>query len=410
MRRRISIVGPGQSGLQLGLGLIQKGYDVTLYSNRTPEQIKNGKIMSSQCMFDMALQNERDIGVNYWDTTCPPVEGIGFTMANPEKPGEKLFSWASKLAAPAQAVDQRVKMPFWMEKLEEKGGKIIIKDVNQEDLEAISAQSELTLIAAGKGDIARLFERDAEKSMYDKPMRALALTYIKGMEPMKPFSRVSFNLIPGVGEYFVFPCETITGCCEAMVFEGLPGGPMDCWDNLKTPQEHLEKSLDILKTFLPWEYERCKNVTLTDDNGILSGRFAPTIRKPVATLPSGRKVFGVADVVVLNDPITGQGSNNASKCTKIYFDSILERGDKSFDQAWMNETFNKYWEAIKDVALWTNTLLTPPPPPHILKFLSAAASQPKLAHLFVNNFNDPRKFFPWWLDPVKTDELIASNA
>lgn len=275
MSRKVSIVGAGQSGLQLGLGLVKKGYDVTIYSNRTPEQIKYGKVMSSQCMFDMALENERELDINYWEDTCPPVEGLGVTVPNPEKPGEKLFTFAGKLEKNAYAVDQRIEMPFWMEKFEELGGKIIIKDVDENDLEDITAQSDLTILAAGKGSIVQMFERDAEKSMYDKPMRALALTYVKGMTPNKPFSKVAFNLIPGVGEYFVFPSETINGPCEIMVLEGIVGGPMDCWQDIKTPEEHLAKSLEILKTYLPWEYERCQNVELTDDNGILSGRLPP---------------------------------------------------------------------------------------------------------------------------------------
>ncbi|UMO20060.1 hypothetical protein L2Z36_09345 [Acinetobacter baumannii] len=33
--RRIAIVGAGQSGLQLGLGLLDTGYDVTMITNRT---------------------------------------------------------------------------------------------------------------------------------------------------------------------------------------------------------------------------------------------------------------------------------------------------------------------------------------------------------------------------------------
>jgi hypothetical protein len=64
------------------------------------------------------------------------------------------------------------------------------------------------------------------------------------------------------------------------------------------------------------EAERCRDIELTDGNGILAGRFAPTVRKPVAKLPSGRCIFGMADVVVLNNPITGQGSNNAAKCAR----------------------------------------------------------------------------------------------
>ncbi|WP_426038355.1 styrene monooxygenase/indole monooxygenase family protein [Cypionkella sp. TWP1-2-1b2] len=151
------------------------------------------------------------------------------------------------------------------------------------------------IIASGKGDVGRLFLRDAEKSSFDKPIRALALTYVTGMTPRQPYSAVEFNLIPGVGEYFVFPALITTGPCEIMVMEGVPGGPMDCWADVKTPTQHLDTAPNILKTFLPWEYDRSKNCQLTDDNGILAGRFAPTVRHPVATRPSGRRVLGLGD-------------------------------------------------------------------------------------------------------------------
>jgi len=56
---KITIVGGGQSGLQLGIGLVQNGYDVTVVSDRTPEQIHDGRVTSSQCMFAAALDHER---------------------------------------------------------------------------------------------------------------------------------------------------------------------------------------------------------------------------------------------------------------------------------------------------------------------------------------------------------------
>ena len=62
----ILIVGAGQAGLQLALGLRRDGHDVTVVSNRTPDDIRTGRVMSSQCMFDAALQTERDLGVNDW--------------------------------------------------------------------------------------------------------------------------------------------------------------------------------------------------------------------------------------------------------------------------------------------------------------------------------------------------------
>ncbi len=404
--KKITIIGGGQSGLQLGIGLLKNGYKVRVVQNRTAEEIESGKVLSSQCMFHNAVQNERDLGIDFWSDTCPPVEGINFMVPSPEKPGEKVVDWVGRLDRNAYSVDQRVKIPRWMAEFEKLGGTITIKDAGISDLELYTRQDDLVIVASGKGEIGRLFERDAEKSAYDKPMRALALTYVTGMTPRPVHSAVCFNLIPGVGEYFVFPALTTTGACEIMVFEGVPGGPMDCWGDVKTPAEHLATSKRILETFLPWEAARCRNVELTDANGILAGRFPPTIRHPVGTLPSGRQVLGLGDAVCLNDPITGQGSNNASKAAAVYLKRILERGDKPFDAAWMQGTFDAFWDYAQWVVTWTNMLLLPPPP-FILEIMGTAGAVPSLAHRMANGFDDPRDFFPWFADPNAAASYLA---
>src|ERR1700733_3250638 len=53
--RKILIVGAGQAGLQLALSLQAEGYDVTLMSARTPEEIRNGWPTSTQMMMYRAL-------------------------------------------------------------------------------------------------------------------------------------------------------------------------------------------------------------------------------------------------------------------------------------------------------------------------------------------------------------------
>ena len=405
--RKIAIVGAGQSGLQLGLGLQAKGYDVTILSNKTPDEIRYGKVTSSQCMFHTALQTEREFGVNFWEEDCPAVEGIGFTLVDPQS-GQQAFKWSARLERYAQSVDQRVKMPFWIEEFQRRGGEFILQDVGIEELERLAEEYELVLLAAGKGEVVKQFERDAERSPFDQPQRALALTYVNGMKPVSPYSRVSFNLIPGVGEYFCFPGYTHNGPCDIMVFEGVPGGPMDCWNDIKTPEEHLQQSLEILKTYTPWEYERCENVTLTDAGGYLAGRFPPTVRKPVLTLPSGKKVLGMADALVVNDPITGQGSNNAAKCCKIYFDAIMSHGNQAFDTAWMQQTFDQYWNYAETVVNWTNSLLVPPQA-HMVELLGAASQQHALALRIADCFDDPRQFAPWWFDADEAKQLLEGK-
>ena len=406
---KVTIVGGGQSGLQLAIGLVQSGHDVTVISDRTPGQIHDGRVTSSQFMFANALDTERALGIEFWDETCPKTEGIEFSIPHPEIRGEKALNFASRLDRPGMSVDQRVKFPRWMEHVESIGGRLVLHEATIGDLERYADESDLVIVAAGKGEIARLFERDAERSTFEQPMRALALTYVTGMTPRPEYSAVCFNLCPGVGEYFVFPALTTTGECEIMVFEGVPGGPMDCWGDVTTPEEHLAKSKWILDTFFPWEGDRNRSSELTDPMGTLVGRFPPTIRKPVATLPSGRPVLGMADVVVLNDPITGQGSNNAAKCAHAYLAAIQARGDGPFDAAWMHETFETYWAYAKSVVGWTNALLVPPPE-HVLNLLGAASQDQRVAHRFVNGFDDPRDYDDWLMDPVKADAYLASLA
>jgi 2-polyprenyl-6-methoxyphenol hydroxylase-like FAD-dependent oxidoreductase len=83
----ITIVGAGQSGLQLAIGLRAHGYDVRLVSDRTPEQIATGRVMSSQCMFGTALNHERGLGLNKWDNEVPPIEGMSFALTAPPSGG-----------------------------------------------------------------------------------------------------------------------------------------------------------------------------------------------------------------------------------------------------------------------------------------------------------------------------------
>ena len=132
MTAKILIVGAGQAGLQLAHGLLQHGYDVTLMSARTAREIRTGRVMSTQAMFDAALQHERDLGLSFWEDEGPHFDGIGFSLAGPD--GRLALDWTGRLDAYAQSVDQRVKMSGWLEALEQRGGKVVIHGVPVSDL------------------------------------------------------------------------------------------------------------------------------------------------------------------------------------------------------------------------------------------------------------------------------------
>ncbi len=400
---RIAIVGAGQSGCQLALGLLARGYQVTLVTDRTAEDIRTGPVMSSQCMFGSALQTERELGLDDWRDSCPKITGIGFTVVDGH--GAPRASWSSALDGYAQSVDQRLKCASWIDRFEQAGGELVVQRAEVSDVDHLARTHDLVIVATGKGDLGRLFPPDREKSPFDRPQRVLALTYVTGMEARDGDAAVSFTVAPGVGEYFTFPALTTTGPCDIMVFEGVPGGPMDCWDDVRTPEQHLERSRQILKEHFPHEYDRCQALELTDSGGVLRGRLTPTVRKPVATLPSGRVVLGMADAVVLNDPITGQGSNNAAQAAAFYLASITSRGEQPFDAGWMQRTFDAYWRGWAQwVVSWTNSMLTPPA--HVQGLLETAAEVPGVAAAIVNGFDDPRTVFPWWFTEPDAQRFI----
>lgn len=405
--RKVLIVGAGQSGLQLALSLLAHDYDVTVMSARTPDEIRSGKVMSTQCMFHSALQHERDHKLNLWEEETVKVEGLGVSIAGPDS--SRVLDWFGPLEHYAQSVDQRVKMAAWLELVEDRGGKVVIHGVTTSDLAPLAKLYDLVVIAAGKGELVQLFDRMPERSPYTEPQRALSLAYVHGLErrPEHPDkAAVRFNIIPGVGELFMIPAYTLSGNCDILFFEGIPGGPLDCWDDRPSPQQHLDRILSLMKQFLPWEYERSRNAVLTDDKATLAGGYTPVVRNAVGKLDSGTAVLGMADVVVANDPITGQGSNNASHCAASYLDSILERGDKPFDEEWMSASFEKYWEYAQHVTTWTNAMLQPPPP-HVLQIIGTAGEKPAVAKRFANGFSDPTDFQHWFLDPAKAEKYLA---
>ncbi|MBA9003907.1 styrene monooxygenase/indole monooxygenase family protein [Thermomonospora cellulosilytica] len=405
--RKILIVGAGQSGLQLALSLQAEGYDVTVMSARTPEEIRAGRVMSTQVLFAPALRHERERGLNLWEEQAPQIVGQRSTMIDP--PGTQAWTFIGRWREYAQSVDQRVKMAGWLELFESRGGNVVYHTVMTSDLEGLSALYDLTIIAAGKGELVELFDRDASRSPFDRPQRMLACIYLHGMKPRPdyPEPHVRVNVVPGIGEMILMPALTHTGPCDIILWEQIPGGPFDVWADRPDPKAFLDRTRELLRRYMPWEYELTLDAEPTDARCTLFGGYAPVVRHPVGELGPDALVLGMADVVVANDPVTGQGANNATHCAAIYQRRIMEHGDRPFDRQWMQETFDAYWEYAKHPTAYTNLMLGPPPE-HVMRIFGAAVTNQAVADRFAHGAAYPADLSEWFLDPAGADAYLAS--
>lgn len=403
--RKILIVGAGQSGLQLALSLQAEGYDVTVMSARTADDIRSGHPTSTQAMFAPALDREQAYGLNQWGDQAPPIPGNEIGLV-PE-PGVRAFSFYEPWDRPGNSVDQRVKMPAWLGLFEERGGRVVYQTVEAADLAGLAAGFDLTVIAAGKGDLVSVFSRDAERSRYTEPQRHLAAIYLHGLVPYTD-DRVRIHIQPGAGEFLFMPALTLSGPCGILLVEALPGGPLDVFTDRPGPGEHLRRLRALLDERVPWEGELYANAEPADARATLVGAFTPTVRKPVAEVAPGVNVLGMADVVVVNDPVSGQGANNAAHCAAIYGQAILDRGDQAFDRPWMEAAFESFWEPRAHGSVSLTTTLLEPPAPHVGQILGAASQVPAVAKRVCDLIPDPSDIHEWLLDPGKAAAYLAS--
>lgn len=407
--RKIAIMGAGQSGLHLAIRLLKSGYDVTIVSERTAEEIFNGPPTGATYLFNDSLLLEKELGLDLWNDTACHSTAFNINFGTPD--GNYAFSINSKTSKPGVSIDQRLKFYQWIKLFVKNGGKFIVSDTTPSDLLACTEQFDLVVVSSGKGPLAKLFERDDSKSTHEKPARKLVQLHINNFEhpEQTKFTSITLDAVMGAGEIITAPFYQKDDIqCAFLLIESIPGGPMDIFDGAKSGTELLKKSKEMIQSLLPWRYQAFENADIIRDDAFLKGSFTPIVRKPVVHLNSTSSVLGIGDTVILNDPIVGQGGNNATKMANLYAQEIIKHGDKPFDAAWMNKTFDKFWEYSKHVNRFCDIFLSPPAP-YVVDILQAAIQQPEIASDFVNGFNNPAGLFPWLGDEEEARLYISEK-
>ncbi|WP_031072837.1 styrene monooxygenase/indole monooxygenase family protein [Streptomyces sp. NRRL WC-3742] len=408
--RRIAIVGGGQAGLQLALGLQADGHQVTLVADRTPDQVRGGRVLSGQAMFGPALRIEAEAGLDLWADEAPSVRTFRFALCVP--PGVKALDFTMAPDDPVQSVDQRIKFAGWLELFAERGGDVQFRSLGREGLHDLARRHELTIVAAGRGELAEVFERDPNRSPFDRPQRTLTCLYAHGIGSPDPATEPAARMyaLPGLGELFLQPAVTLSGPCGVLLWEAVPGGPFDIFGDSPAPEVQLDRMRKLMAEYLPWEAELWTEAEPTDAGAGLSGAVNPVVRRPVAELGSGVDsvhVLGLGDAVTVSDPITGQGSNSAARAADAYRRAIAEHGDAPFTADWMYRTAEGFWqEYTRHSVRLTADVLTMPE--HVQGAFAAAAEHPEVARRLANTYTEPSDHAAWLATPELTAAYLAS--
>jgi hypothetical protein len=401
----IGIVGAGVAGLHLGLFLRQHDVPVTIYSDRTAQEIADGRIQNTVAHHNTTVQREQALGIDFWDSA-----DYGYVAHYHYFGGDQPLYFRGDFNNPSSSIDYRLYLPRLTEAYEERGGTLIVRSVEPADVDVFSREHDLMVVCSGRSGLAGMFAPRSAKSPYARPQRRLCGGHYHGIARTEPIA-VSMAVSPGNGELLELPMLSREGPITVLLFESIPGGAQELLTDLsydEDPQLFDRTVLAIVRDHYPMTFERVDPAAfgLTGPLDLLQGGVTPIVREDYVRLETGKYALAVGDAHVVVDPIVGQGANLASYSAWRVGEAIVS--DYSYDERFCQRVVRSREERIIGCSDWVNFMLAPPAP-HLLELVGAMAQHKPVCDEFTHNFNQPEKQWDILATPERTRAFIAAK-
>ena len=412
--RTIAIIGSGTTSLFIAHKLLQHGYAVTVYSDRTANDwLERSAPTGTAYLYECNVMLERHIGLDHWYDSAVHGQGIHFDYQ--PTAGAPRLEMIGNFPGEGAAIDIRMRVARWMNDFEAGGGQLVIEAVDLRALEKIASRADVTLLAAGKGEVSKLVPRDAARSVYDAPQRMLAMGIVEGVTHPCPdradLRPVKFDFFGDAGEWFWVPyMHKDAGPTWCWLLEAKPGSYLDRMADVRSAEEANTVMRELIKTYAPYEWPHVQQMrpVAGDAYGWLKGAFAPTVREACARLPGGGLLVPVGDTAITFDPIGGQGGNCAQRHANFVAYRIIAHGEQGFDENWAQGLRNDFWNYHGRAAYAFNNVLLEPLTEAGRTVLGYASQNRDFADReFIGNIASPNNYFPWLADADLARAKIA---
>ncbi|MFF0489367.1 styrene monooxygenase/indole monooxygenase family protein [Nocardia sp. NPDC004068] len=404
--RTAAVVGAGQTGVTAALGLLDAGFQVTLYSDRDQRALRDDVPATGTALgFGEAQAAEAALGLDTYADRAPNHTGLSVRIAGPEN--AELIGFDGDFDGfVGIAVDTRLKADERLTAFQERGGRFVVEAVDPAKLDGIAGAHDLTLVATGRGGLSDLFAIDTERTVYDAPQRKLLTVTVTGLgygpevfahRSAQGGAHSGFSIFAEQGEAWWGPyLHKDAGPTWAFLGWARPGTD---WDTRFAAADSAESAHRIVqqlyRDYIDWDLpEVLATRTLSEDpHSWLKGAVRPVVRHGVGTTASGHPVAAIGDTAIAYDPIAGQGAQSGLvQVQRLVAAAAAHEG--AFDADWLGARYAEFLAFRADAAAKATRLFLSDPEFGDIgnQFFATAAVDRRFASALVSLLHRPQPF------------------